>query len=157
MLQRTDEVRCAEGVVDDEGDAMLMCDSSYTFEVEHVGVGVTEGLGIYNFRVGLDGSFKGLKVVYINNGVCDALGSQCVGNEVVGSTIEIVGSDDMVTSLSDVLQGIGNGSSTRGNSQACYTTLESSDAIFEYTLSRVGQATIDITCITKTETVGGML
>ena len=71
MLQWTDEIRCAEGVVDDEGDAVLVGDGSHTFKVEHIGIGVAEGFGIYYFCVGLYSGFEGFKVVYINNGVAD--------------------------------------------------------------------------------------
>jgi hypothetical protein len=80
-----------------------------------------------------------------------------MGYQIIGTTIEIVGSYDMITSLHNVLQGIGDGSSTRSYSQTGYTTLEGSNTILEYTLSRVGQTTIDVTCIAQTETVGSML
>ena len=82
---------------------MLVGHSSHAFEVEHVAVGVAEGLGIYYFRVGLDGGFEGFEVIHINNGIGDALRSQRVGNQVVGTTIEIVGSDDMIAILHHVL------------------------------------------------------
>ena len=157
VLQRTDEIRCAEGVVDDEGDAVLVGHSSHTFKVEHVAVGVAEGLGIYYFCVGLDSGLQGVEVVDVDNRIRNALRSQRMGNQVVRTTIQVVGRNDMVASLHDVLQSVGDGSSTRGDSQSGYTTLEGSHAVFEYTLRRVGQATIDITCIAQTKAVGSML
>ena len=54
MLQRTDQIRCAEGVINDKRNTVLMSHSSHTFEVEHVAVGVAESLGIYYFCVGFD-------------------------------------------------------------------------------------------------------
>ena len=80
-----------------------------------------------------------------------------MGNQVVGTTIEVVGSDNVVTILHDVLQRIGDGGGTRGYGQTSYTTLEGCYTIFEYALCRVGKTTIDVTCITKSETVGSML
>ena len=80
-----------------------------------------------------------------------------MGNQVVRTTIEVVGSHDMVTILRDILKCVGDSGSTRGYSQTGYTTLKSSDTILEHTLSRVGQSTIDITCIAKAETVGSVL
>ena len=157
VLQRTNQIGCAEGVIHDEGDAVLVGYSSHTFEVEHIGVGVAEGLGIYYFCVGLDSCLERLEVVYIKNGIADTLRAERVGNQVVGTAIEVVGSDDMVTSLHDVLKGISDSSSTRGDSQTSHTTLEGCDAIFEHTLSGVGQTTIDISCIAETETIGCML
>jgi hypothetical protein len=63
----------------------------------------------------------------------------------------------MVTSLYDVLQGVGDSSGTRGNSQTGYTTFEGCDAILKDALGRVGQTTIDITCIAETKTISSML
>ena len=63
----------------------------------------------------------------------------------------------MVASLHNVLQGVGDGGSTRGHSQSGHTTLKGSHAILEDSLCRVGQAAIDITGIAQTEAVGGML
>ena len=144
MLQRTNEIRCAEGVIYDEGDAMLVSHCSHTFEVEHVRVGITEGLGIHHLGVGLDSSIEGFEIVHVNNGIRNTLRSQCVGNQVVGTTIEVVGSDDVIAVLHDILQRISDGSSTTGHSQTCHTTLKGSDAILEHTLSGVGETT---TCV----------
>ena len=58
----------------------------------------------------------------------------------------------MVASLNDILQGIGDGSGTRGYSQTCYATFKSSYAVFKHTLCRVGQTTVDITCIAQRNT-----
>ena len=103
MLQRTNQIWCAEGVVDNEGDAVLVSHSSHAFQVEHVAVGVAESLGIYNFCVGLDGSLEGVEVVYIYNGISDALRSQRVGNQVVRTAIQVVGSYDVVAGTGNVL------------------------------------------------------
>ena len=157
MLQRTNQIRCAERIVNDEGDAVLVGYGGHPFEVEHVAVGVAECLGIYYFCVGLDSCLKGFEVVYIDNRVADALRSECVGDEIVASTIEVVSSHDMIASLHDVLQRIGDGCSTRGDSQSSHTTLKGSDTILKHALRRVGQATIDITCIAETETIGSVL
>ena len=75
MLQRTNQIWCAEGVIDNKWDAVLVSYGCYTFQVEHVAVRVTEGLGIYYFRVGFDGGFQCFEVVDINNGVANALSS----------------------------------------------------------------------------------
>ena len=157
VLQRTNQIRCTKRVVDDKRNTVLVGHSSHTFEVEHVRVGVAESLGIYYFCVGLDSSFERLEVVHIDNRIRDALSSQRVGNQIIASTIKIISSHDMIAILYDVLQRIGDSSSTRGNGQSGYTTLEGCHAILEHTLSRVGQTTVDITCIAKTETIGCVL
>ena len=134
-----------------------MSHCSHTLEVEHIRVRITESLGIHYFCVGLDGSFERLKVVYIKNSIADALCTERVGDQIVRATIKVVGSHDMITCLYDVLQGISDGSSTRGYSQTSHTALKGCDAILEHTLSGVSQTTIDITCIAETEAVGCVL
>ena len=79
------------------------------YQLEHIAVGVTEGLGIHHLCIGLDGSLKGAEVIDVDNGIANALSGQRVGNQVVGTTIEVVGSDNVVTILHDVLQCIGDG------------------------------------------------
>ena len=80
-----------------------------------------------------------------------------MGDEVVRTAIEVVCCYDMVAILYDVLQGIGNGSSTRGYGKTCNTTFEGCDTILKHTLGGVRQTTVDITGITQSETVGGVL
>ena len=134
MLQRTDEIRCTKGVIDNKGDAVLVGYCCHAFQVEHVTVGVAEGLGIYYFCVGFDCCFQGVEVVHVYNRVGDALCSQRMGYQVVRATIEVVGSYDMVASLHNILQGIGDSSGTRSHSQACHTTLEGGHTVFKHAL-----------------------
>ena len=82
MLNGTDEVGSAEGVVDDEGNVVAVGYDSDGLDVGDVGVGIAEGLGVYDFCVGTDGGLKCLQVVHIDDGVGDALGGQCVADEV---------------------------------------------------------------------------
>ena len=78
-------------------------------------------------------------------------------HEVVCSTIEVVGCDDMVTIACHVLEGIGDCSCTRSHCQSGNTAFEGCYTILEHTLGGVGKTTIDITCITQTESVCCML
>ena len=73
VLNRTDEVGCTEGVVDDQGDLMTVSHLSDGVDVRHVGVRVTECLGIDRLRVRLNSGFQGSQVVHVHDGVADAL------------------------------------------------------------------------------------
>ena len=134
MLKRTDEIRCAEGVVDDEWDAVLMSNSCNAFKVENVRVRVAESLGIYYFSIRLDCCLESVKVVYVDDGVADTLSREGVGDEVVAATIEVVGCYDMVTSLYDVLESVCDGCCTRSNCKTSYATFKGSNTVFENTL-----------------------
>ena len=80
-----------------------------------------------------------------------------MGDEVVRTAIQVVGSYDVIASLHNILKRVSDGSSTRCDSQSCHTAFEGCYAVFENSLCRVGQTTVDITCIAQAEAVGGML
>ena len=48
MLQRTNQIRCTEGIIDDEGDAMLVGHSGYAFEIKHITDVYNRSSAIYN-------------------------------------------------------------------------------------------------------------
>ena len=91
---------------------MFMSHSGYALNIEHIAVGVTEGLGIYHLCVGFDGGFESLQIIHVQNGVRDTLRAQRVGNQIIRTTIQVVGSYDVIASLHNVLQGISDGSSS---------------------------------------------
>ena len=80
-----------------------------------------------------------------------------MSDEVISTTVDNVGCYDVVAILKDVLQSVGNSGSTRSDSQTSHTTFEGSHTVFEYTLSRVGQSTIDISCVTESESISSVL
>ena len=80
-----------------------------------------------------------------------------MSDEVISTTVDIVGCYDVVAILKDVLQSVGYCGSTGSYSQTSHTAFEGSNTILEYTLSRVGQSTVDITCVTETEAIGCVL
>ena len=136
---------------------MLMGYGRNALEVKYITIRITKRFGIYYFCVGLDSGLEGCEVVDIDDCITDALSSQRVGDQVIGTTIEVVGSHDVIASLNDVLQRVGDGGSTRGYCETCHTTLKGSHTILEHTLSGVGKTAIDVTCIAEAETVGSML
>src|SRR5574344_1982389 len=134
MFDRTDVVWGAEGVVNDEGDVMAVCHFCYCFDIGDIGIGVAKGFGIYCLGSGLNGSFKCIKVVYIDNRVCHTLVGKCMGDEIERTTIEVIGSNDVVTVQYDVLQCVGYGSCSTGYSQSCHTAFQCGNADFEDSL-----------------------
>ena len=146
-----------EGVVDDEHDAMAVGHLGYGLQMGHVAIGVAEGLGIDHLGVGLDGRLERLQVVYVQDGVADALRREGVGDEVERAAIEVVGCDDVVARLEHVLQRIGNGGCSAGHGQCGYASFEGGDALLEHRLRGVGQSAIDVARVAQAEAVGGML
>ena len=136
---------------------MLVCHSSHTLKVEHITVRIAEGFSIYYLCVGFDSCLEGSQVVHVHNRVAHALCGQCMGDEVVRTTIEVVGCHDMIACLHNILQCVGNSGCTAGHCQSSHTTFECCHTILEHTLCRVGQATVDITCIAQSKAIGSVL
>jgi hypothetical protein len=63
VLQRTDEVRGGDGVVDDERDACPVSDSRDPLDVEDVALRVADGLAEERLGVGPNGRAPRVKVV----------------------------------------------------------------------------------------------
>ena len=156
MLNGAENDGC-KGIVNDDHDVVFVCNLCNRIQVGHIAVRITECLYIHSLCVRTNGSLKRLKVIHVHNRVADALCGERVCDEVVGTAIEVVGCHDMVAILGNVLQCISDGCCTRCYSKACHTTFEGSHAVFKHALGGVGQTTIDVTRITKSETVGCML
>ena len=73
VLQRANQERSAEGVVDDEGNTVLVSHGGHSFQIEDIGVRIAEGLSINHFRIRPDSSFEGVEIIHIDNRVGDAL------------------------------------------------------------------------------------
>lgn len=157
MFDRTDEERRAESIVDDEDDIMAVGDLGDGVKISDIGIGVSEGLGVDDLCLGEDGSFEGSEVVDVDDCILNALSGKSVGDEIVGTAIKVVGRYDMVAWEKDVLEGVSDCRGTRGDSQTCHTTFESRYAVFKNALSGVGETAVDVTRVTESEAVGGVL
>ncbi len=156
MLERSDDDR-GKGVVHDEHDPVPVRHGSNAFEVGDIRVRVAEGLGIDHFGVGPDGSLEGFQIIDIQNGILNTLRGEGVGDQVVGTAVEVVGGDDVVAVLQDVLQGVGDSGGAGSDRQAGHATLEGGNALLEHTLGGVGQPAVNITRVAQAETVGRVL
>ena len=157
MLQRTEQIRGAEGVVDDNRQTMLLGDLGDGVDVGDVGVGVTERLEIDDRGVVLDGALDLVQVMSIDEGGLDTKLGERVLQQVVGTAVDGLLGDHVVTSLGKCLQGIGDGSGTGGDGKTGHATLERGDTVLEDALGGVGQTAVDVTGVGKTKAVGGVL
>ena len=149
VLDRTDLYRGCEGVIDDEREVMLVCDLYPLIEVEDLTVRVTEGLGIEGLRVRLDGSLDLLVVVRIYERGRYAVVGKGMGEVVVGSAVDVLRGNDVVTGMRNGLKCVGNRSCTGCNTEGSDTTLEGGDSLLEDILGRVRQSRIDVSCILR--------
>lgn len=64
---------------------------------------------------------------------------------------------DVVAGLSKCLNGVGNRCGAGSSSQSGNTALECCNALLEHILRGIGQTTVDIACVSQTETVSRVL
>ena len=82
VLNRPDKERRAEGVVDDERNMVSVRHFGHRLNIGHIGVGIAEGLSIDRLCIRPNGRLERHEVVYIDDGVGDALCSERVRDKV---------------------------------------------------------------------------
>ena len=133
------------------------CDRS---EVDDVGVGIAQGLGVDQLRVFLDCRLEILRLRRVYKGHVQPLIPQGVGKQVVGAAVEVGGRDNVITGTGNILNGVGDGSCTGGGSKGSGTAFQSSNPLLKGRRGGIHQAGIDISALGKAETscsLGGVL
>ena len=157
MLQRTEQIRGAEGVIDNNRQTALLGDLGDGVDVGDVGVGVAERLEIDDRSVVLDGPLDLFQIMSVDKRGLDAKLGERMLQQVVGATVDGLLGNHMVTGLGKCLQGIGDGGGARGDGEASNATLERGDTVLENALGGVGQTAVDVTGVGKTKAVSGVL
>ena len=157
VLQRTEQIRGAEGVIDDDRKTVLLGDLGDSVDVGNVGIGVAERLEVDDRSVVLDGTLNLFQVMSIDKRGLDAKLGERMLQQVVGATVDGLLSHHVVTGLGKSLQGIGDGSGTGGDGKTGHATLERGDTVLKDALGGVGQTAVDVTGVGKTKAVGGVL
>ena len=157
VLDGTDEVRGAEGIVNDQRQAVLVGDGGNGVDIRDITVGVAQRLQIHSLGVGLDSGLHLCKVVGIHEGGVDTELGQGVCQQVIAAAVDGLLCHDVVASLCQCLNGVGDSGCTGSGSQCCHAALQRCNALFEHILRGVGQTAVDIACIGQTEAVCGVL
>ena len=157
VLDGTEEVRGAKGVVDSQGQAVLVRDLRYCVHIRDVRVRVAQGLGKDQAGVVLNGALDGGQVVRVDKGGLDAKGGEGVLQQIGGSAVNALLSHHVLAGMNQGLDDIGNGGSTRGHCQTCDAALKSGDAVLKHALGGVGQTAVDVAGILEAKTVGSVL
>ena len=153
VLDGTDEVRSAEGIVNDQRQAVLVGYGGNGVDIRDIAVGVAQSFQIDGLGVGLDGILHLSQIVCVHKGGGDAELGQGVLQQVVAAAVDGLLGHDVVTGLCQCFDGVGDGSGTGGGCQSSHAALQSSDALLEHVLRGVGQAAIDVAGICQTKAV----
>ena len=123
VLQGPDQVGGAEGVVDDQGQAVLVGDGGDGVNVGDVAVGVAQGLQVDGLGVVLDRVLHLGQVVGVHKRRGDAVLGQGVGQQVIGAAVDRLLGNNMLAGASQGLNGVGDGGGTGGSRQRSHAAL----------------------------------
>ena len=154
VLERADEVRRRDRVVDDERDARLVRDVGDELDVEDVDLRVADRLGEEQLGVRSDGAapLVGVVLVLDERGL-DAELRERVLEEVVRAAVDRRRRDDVVARLRDVQHGERLGRLARGDEQGAGAALERREALLDDRLGRVLDARVDVAELGEREQV----
>jgi len=157
VLQRPYEVRGRERVVDDQGDPVLVGDLRELLEIGYIGVRVSQRLCEQRFGLLIDRLVDLIVVIGLHEFRRDAVGGQCVLEEVVRSPVDGFRGHDVVPGVGEVEDRVRYGCCARSQGQSGRTSFEGGDTFLEDVLSRVGETPVDVPRIPEAEPVGCML
>ena len=149
--------RAAEGVIDDQRNAVFAGDGGDGLEVGHVERRVADRLHVERLRVAVDSAAKRLGIVAIHKLHLDAEALEGDLELVVGAAVEIARRDDVVARLADG----GDGDELRRvaarHAKRRLAPFERRHALFEHVGGRVHQARIDVARLAQREQIRAML
>ena len=128
VLNRTDEVRGTESVVDYERQTVLVRNLCDSLDIRNIGIRVAESLDVNRLSIVLDSAFQFFQIVCINEGGLNAELRQSMCQQVVAAAVDGLLCYDVVAGLSKCLNGVGNRCGAGSGSQSGNTALECCNA-----------------------------
>ena len=110
VLERTDKVGCAEGVVDNERQAVRVGDLCQSVDVGDVAVGIAEGLDVDRLCVGLNRRRDLLEIMDVDKSGVDAVKRKRVRQQVGRAAVDRLLSYYVLALLGKRLDGVCDGS-----------------------------------------------
>ena len=157
VLNGPDQIGGAEGVVNDQGQAVAVGDFRDGVNVGNIGVGIAKGFNVDGLGVGLNGGFHFFQIMGIHKAGGNAPLGKGVGQQIAGAAINGLLGHDVLALLGQCLNGIGDGGGAGGNGQTGSTLFQGSNALFKNLLGGVGQTAVDVAGSGQAEPVGGIL
>ena len=134
VLDRSDKIRCSEGVIDYKRKTVLVSDLCDCVDVRDVTVGIAKSLKVDGSCIFLDGSLNFCEVMCIYKSSCYTVLRKCVGQKVVAAAVDGLLSYNVATVCSKCLDGIGDGCCSGCNCKSCAAAFKSCDSLLENVL-----------------------
>ena len=107
MLEWLHQIRCGERIIDDNWNAVLMRDIGNRIKIQRVQARIAQRLGIDCFCMLVDCSAEIVRIAAIDKAHIDTKLGQCIVEEIIGTTIETCGGDNLITSSSNIEPNVG--------------------------------------------------
>ena len=151
-LERTAVDWCGEGVIDDEGYAMLMGHLGEALYVKDAAAGVGDGLAEKTLGIRTEGRLNTLIIpVGIYEGALYAEFLHRYAKEIVGTSINIIRGDEMITCLTDIEDSIEVGGLSRGSQQTAHAPFKSIDFCGYSIVCGICQTSVEVAGIFEVE------
>ena len=143
VFKGTEEIRCSEGIIYENGDTVFMSDFGNGFKIRNVDGRVAQAFEVHGFRLVRNGGSKGLRVIGIGEFYGNAQVFERIAEQFNRATVERRSGNDFITGTSQVDQRKGNSSGACSCGQRSCTAFESGNAFFQDIPRRVSQTGID--------------
>lgn len=130
--ERALEIRRGEGVVNNSDDTLALGEGGDSFDVADLEGGVGGGFDPEELSVGLNGFLDLLEVSHVDESVVNTVSFLTDLSHVsLGTTVDVVAGNNVVTGLGEGLDDAGSHSAATGEGQAVLSVLNSSQCNFE--------------------------
>ena len=151
-LKRTAVDRSGEGVVHDEWHTMLVGHLGEALYVKHIAARIAYCLAEEALGVGAELLLDTLVIpLWVDEGALDAELLHGDSKEVEGASIDCVACDEMVTSLTDIEDGVEVGCLSAGCEHCSYSTLECCYLLCHEVVGRIGQTSVEVAIVLEVE------
>ena len=131
VLNGSDKIGSAEGIVNNQRQAVLVSKLCKRVDIGNIAVGVSESFNINGSRIVFYRRFNLVKVVNINKRSGNSEAREGVGKQVVGAAVNRFLRNKMSAVLTESLKNICNRGSARSSCKSCNAALKSSYSLFK--------------------------
>ena len=156
VLNGTDKVRRTESIIHDQRNPIFMGNGSYGIHIDNIGIGVSQSFNEYRLCIFTNRPFEIKKIGRIYKSGRYSISRQGMRQQVVCAPINGLGSHNMITGTGDILDSIGHSSSSGSHGKTTYSPFKCCDAFLQYSLSGIGQSSINIPRVLQSKSCGGM-
>ena len=153
MFQRPEEIGGGKSIINEYRQMMGMSNVTDCIKIRNIDSRVAQRFNVYSLCPVGDGCFNFFRMIRIYEfGMNTQLG-KCIGEKFIGTAIKSGCRNDFITGAGNIKDRIGHCRCTAGHCQACSTSFQGSQSLFQYILSRVSKAAINKARFTKSKEI----